>query len=85
LNALARAHAWRKALIDGRYKSVEDLAKTAQWHPKVMRKALRLAFLAPGIVEAMIRRNHSLPLSRVQAVGDISWDKQRKLLGTAQE
>jgi hypothetical protein len=56
-----------------------------QWHPKVMRKALRLAFLAPGIVEAMIRRNHSLPLSRVQAVGDISWDKQRKLLGTAQE
>jgi DNA invertase Pin-like site-specific DNA recombinase len=85
LNALARAHAWRKALIDGRYKSVEDLAKTVQWHPKVMRKALRLAFLAPDIVEAMIRRNHSLPLSRVQAVGDISWDNQRKLLGAAQE
>jgi len=81
LNALARAHMWRKALLDGRYKSVEDLAQTVQWHPKVVRKALRLAFLAPDIIEAMIGGVHSLPLSRLPVVGDISWGKQRERLG----
>jgi hypothetical protein len=81
LRAFARAHTWRKALLDGRYKSVEELAQAVQWHPKVVRKALRLAFLAPDIVEAIIGGTHSFPLARLQVVGDISWGKQRGRLG----
>ena len=80
-NAFARVHAWRKALVDGRYKSIEHLANAVRWHPKVVRKALRLAFLAPDIVEAMMSGVHSAPLSGLQALRDMSWAKQRELLG----
>ena len=80
-NAFARAHAWRKALVEGRYKSIEHLANAVQWHPKAVRKALRLAFLAPDIVEAMMSGVHSAPLSGLQALRDMSWAKQRELLG----
>ena len=42
------------ALANGQYASIEDLAKAVTIHPKVARLNLRLAFLAPSIVQAII-------------------------------
>ena len=82
IHAIARAHFWLKVLSDGTYQSVEELAEVAKWNPKVIRKALRLAFLAPDITETIILGSHpkSLSVSELQAVAAPSWDEQRRLL-----
>ena len=82
IHALARAHLWLRALSDGTYKSIEELAAIAKWNPKVIRKVLRLAFLAPDIAEAIIHGSHPKPLSvsELQGISAHSWDEQRKIL-----
>ena len=82
VQALARAHSWRNALANETYQSIEELADTVQWNAKVIRRALRLAFLAPDITEAIIRGSQPLliNLSRLQGVSAYSWDEQRRLL-----
>jgi DNA invertase Pin-like site-specific DNA recombinase len=83
IHAIARAHLWLKALSDGTYQSVEELAGVAKWNPKVIRKVLRLAFLAPDITEAIVfgSQPKSLSLSELQGISAQSWDEQRRLLG----
>jgi hypothetical protein len=39
---------------DGKYVSVEELAASAKLHAKVVRNELRLAFLSPDIVDAVL-------------------------------
>jgi DNA invertase Pin-like site-specific DNA recombinase len=80
--ALARAHFWLKALADGTYQSIDELADIAKWNPKVIRKVLRLAFLAPDITEAIILGSQpkSLSVSELQAISAHSWTEQRRLL-----
>ncbi len=54
LQALARAHAWLSDLANDRFASVEDLASCVAIHPKVMREAIKLAFLDPDIVTSIL-------------------------------
>ena len=72
---LARAHLWLKALTDGTYQSIEELADTAKWNSKVIRKVLRLAFLAPDITKAIIigSQPKSLSVSELQGIAAFSW------------
>jgi len=83
IHALARAHFWLKSLSNGTYQSIEELADVAKWNPKVIRKALRLAFLAPDITEAIILGSQPKPLSvsELQNISAHSWAEQRRLLG----
>ena len=83
VHAIARAHLWLKALSDGTYQSVEELADVAKWNSKVIRKVLRLAFLAPDITEAIIfgSQPKALGLSELQGISAQSWGEQRRLLG----
>ena len=82
IHTLARAHLWLKALSDGTYQSIEELADIAKWNPKVVRKVLRLAFLAPDVTEAIMLGSQpkSLSVSELQGVASFSWDEQRRLL-----
>lgn len=82
IHALARAHLWLKVLSDETYQSIDELAHAAKWNPKVIRKILRLAFLAPDITEAIILGSQptSLNMSELQGVGAHSWEEQRRLL-----
>src|SRR5262245_33090726 len=82
IHALAQAHFWLKTLSDGTYQSIEELAAIAKWNPKVIRKVLRLAFLAPDITEAIILGSQpkSLSVSELQGISAHSWDEQRRLL-----
>jgi hypothetical protein len=80
---LSRAHLWLKAVSEGTYQSIETLAAAFKWNPKVVRKALRLAFLAPDVTEAIIlgRIPKTLSLSVLKEIGTYSWGEQRHLLG----
>ena len=55
LQSVVRARAWLSELSRGTHASIENLATTASLHPKVIRQALRLAFLAPELVECILQ------------------------------
>ena len=82
VQAIARAHAWRKALAEGTYQSIESLADAVQWNAKVIRKALRLAFLAPDIVSAVLddAQPPALRLVMLLKMSTFCWDEQRRLI-----
>ena len=54
LFATVRAHAWLADLTCGRCSSIEDLANDVKLHPKVVRQALRLAYLSPDLTSAIV-------------------------------
>ena len=54
VQAVTRAHLWLRQLQDGTYRSIEDLGRAANIHPKNLRIGLRLAFLAPRITKAIL-------------------------------
>ena len=79
VQAVVRAHAWSRQLSDGTYNSIE-LAIAHGMHVKVVRKAIRLAFLAPDIVAAILAGDN-LPTARLNASQSelpLSWAVQRQ-------
>jgi hypothetical protein len=65
-------------LSDGTHDSVEELAEANGIHPKVVRHALRLAYLSPEIASAAIegRQPSTLTLARIPKLLPLSWAKQ---------
>ena len=66
VQAVGRAHAWIRQLSDGTYKSIEELALAHGMNVKVVRKAIRLCFLAPNIIAAILNGDQS-PTARLSA------------------
>ncbi len=83
LQALARAHAWLSDLANDRSRSIEELASNADIHPKVMREALKLAFLAPAIVTPIFTGHAVFDLSNLRKVSALRWQSQREELHQA--
>jgi DNA invertase Pin-like site-specific DNA recombinase len=81
VRAIVRAHNWLKVLSDGTYDSVENLAQTLDLHPKVIRKGIRLAFLAPTITADILvgRQKHGLMLGDLDEAVALSWQQQTRL------
>jgi site-specific DNA recombinase len=80
LQALVRAHAWLSELANDRCASVEELASKADIHPKVMREALKLAFLAPDIGSSIFSGESEFELADLRKVSAVSWQSQRQEL-----
>jgi site-specific DNA recombinase len=77
LQALARAHAWLSDLASDRFVSIEALAGEADIHPKVMREALKMAFLAPDIVTSIFIGKAVSTLAGLRNVSALGWQSQR--------
>jgi DNA invertase Pin-like site-specific DNA recombinase len=56
VQTIVRALRWADALTNDSYASVEELGIAANLHPKVIRNELKLAYLAPEIVEAALSK-----------------------------
>jgi hypothetical protein len=54
LRALARGFRWRRLLEDGRYATVDELAKAERITHSYVARLLRLTLLAPANVEAVL-------------------------------
>jgi hypothetical protein len=80
LRAVVRAHAWLSDPANDRFSSIEELASKADIHPKVMREALKLAFLAPDIVTSIFAGEAAFELTDLRKVSALSWQSQRKEL-----
>jgi site-specific DNA recombinase len=82
VQAVARAHAWMQQLSDGTRATVEELAAAYNFHPKVIRKAIRLAFLAPQITSMIFscEQPQSVTLEMRQDASLLSWQEQHQRL-----
>jgi site-specific DNA recombinase len=82
LEAIVRPRAWLADLQTGRFSSIEELATSANLHPKVVRQALRLAFLSPDITTAILTGDPStnLKLAAIPKLLPLDWAVHRQML-----
>ena len=81
VTALRRAHLWQHQLEAGTCKSISALARKNLVDASYIRRILRLATLAPDIVEAILdgREPDGLSLRRLTVDFPNSWHGQRSL------
>jgi hypothetical protein len=83
VQAVVRAYAWLSEFANDRFSSVDELASNAEVHPKVMRQALKLAFLAPDIVTSILTGGARFEPADLRNVSALSWQSQHKELHQA--
>jgi site-specific DNA recombinase len=83
IQSIVRAHVWVRHLQDGKYDSIEALAKANSIHPKVVRQALRLAFLSPDVTFSILEGQQpaGLSLARIPKLLPLPWAQHRSPLG----
>ena len=79
---LARGHRWHRKLFDGTHASIEDMAKSENISPSFVSRILRLAYLSPTIVEAILDGKYPahLTMKDLMEPFPVEWDAQEKKL-----
>ena len=83
VKTLSRAWTWRLALERGRARSATELARADGCTVRYVTRILRLAYLAPDIIEAILagRQPGELTLARLLKTDlPLDWDAQREAL-----
>jgi hypothetical protein len=85
INALARAHLWRRLIESGKYSSAAELSRAEGINESYLCRVLRLTLLAPDIVEAILdgQQPRTLELKSLLKPLPVDWGAQRKVLGFA--
>jgi hypothetical protein len=79
VKALARAWRWQRMLDKGVYTSVSEIGDTENISKSYVSRILRLALLAPDIVEAILagKTDQALMLEKLERPLSPSWEEQR--------
>ncbi|MFZ0679432.1 recombinase family protein [Candidatus Binatus sp.] len=84
LNATARAYRWSNDLLAGRTRSIGDIARREHLTSRHVRRVMRLAFLAPRIVETIAEGRQPADLSTIAMTQRIElpplWSAQKQAL-----
>jgi hypothetical protein len=82
IKALARAFRWKKMLESGEFATVGELAEREGIAPSYLARLLRLALLAPDIVEAVLegRQGVDVTLAKLPETLPAAWAEQREML-----
>jgi hypothetical protein len=79
IKALARAFRWKRVLESGDFATTTDLARHEGIAPSYLTRILRLTFLAPDIIEAILEGQAMSMTAEVLRTGiDDDWDAQRR-------
>src|SRR5690606_1391185 len=78
LRAIARAWNWRRRLERGEASTIADIAMTEKVTDRFVSRMMRLAWLAPDVLEKLVihRIPPALSLSDLVAVADLPWAEQ---------
>lgn len=81
IKALARAFRWKRMLESGEAATINDLANRERIAPSYLGRLLRLTFLAPDIVEAILEGAQDQSLTAETLRGGIpdDWGKQEAI------
>jgi hypothetical protein len=82
VKAVERAWRWQRMLDDGVYASVSEIGEAENISKSYVSRILRLALLAPDIVDAILagRTNQGMILEQLERPLPASWEEQRKAL-----
>jgi hypothetical protein len=84
LKATARAYRWSNDLISGQVRSIGEIAKRERLTGRYVRRVMRLAFLAPRIVEAIAEGRQPADLTTLAMTQRIDlpplWSAQERAL-----
>lgn len=80
IKALARAFRWKRMLESGEFTTMAELAEHEEIAPSYMTRVLRLALLAPKIVEAIVneKQGPEVTLGRLLEPFPADWTTQRQ-------
>ena len=83
IKGVARAHLWRQQLLSGEARSISDIASREGVTGRYVSRILRLGFLAPDIIEAILSGTHPPDLSLEQFRNPIplDWADQHRRFG----
>jgi hypothetical protein len=81
VKALARAFRWQRMLDEGRYASISQMARAERIERGYLGRVLRLALVAPDLVEAVLngRQGADLGVPRLLDGMPLSWMEQRRV------
>jgi hypothetical protein len=82
VKALARAWRWQRMLDEGGYGSVIEISNAEGISKSYVSRILRLALLAPDIVDALLagKTDQGVMLDQIERPLPASWEEQRGLL-----
>lgn len=86
LRAIARAWNWRRRLERGEASTIADIAKAESLSDRYVSRMVRLAYLAPEVLEKLLihRVPPALSLNDLMAVAERPWAEQMEtVFGTA--
>jgi hypothetical protein len=85
IQALVRAHRWRRRIESGQAKSITDLAEQEGVTVAYVCRLLPLTCLAADIVEMLLdgRQPKGLRLAEMLGNGPVVWEEQRSVCGFA--
>ena len=77
---IARGHRWHRQLFDGTHASIADIAKSENINPSFVSRILRLAYLSPALVEAILDGKHPahLTMKDLMEPFPMEWELQRE-------
>ena len=77
---IARGHRWHRQLFDGTHASIADIAKSENINPSFVSRILRLAYLSPTIVEAILNGQFPahLTMKDLMEPFPMEWERQRE-------
>jgi hypothetical protein len=78
VKALARAWRWQRMLDEGVYTSVSEIGDGENISKSYVSRILRLALLAPDIIEAILAGNADRSLTTEQRERSLHWEEQRR-------
>ena len=83
IKAIARAFRWQRLLENGTYGCLDEIAKAERIGPSFVSRVIRLALLAPDIVEAVLagKQPATLTLKQLMQPFPVEWAGQRLQFG----
>ena len=77
---IARGHRWHRQLFDGTHASIADIAKSENINPSFVSRILRLAYLSPTLVEAILDGKYPahLTMKDLMEPFPMEWELQRE-------
>jgi hypothetical protein len=82
IKVIARGLRWQRLLYDGTYATIEDLAAAEKINPSYVSRILRLAYLSPTVVQAILEGSHPawLTMKDLLEPFPMDWKQQEKKL-----
>ena len=83
IQAVVRGYQWREQLRSGQHISLKEFAQGQGVTPRYLMRLLRVSFLAPDIIEAILngRQPADMTLERFRGAIPLDWSTQRQLFG----